>query len=590
MTAFLGIYALPGMTGFTEEQLYLTNSVFAFLAWIGLSVLICRGMERVAWRNWRENLLALSMALLFSVCMAVGSDLDSMEYIVFGDTGRIVGICCSAVALTVVIREVWSGMGGGADHHGWDDGAGYSRKTFLLVAALLMLCWLPVLMASYPGFFVYDAQDEVNEVLTRSFTSHHPLLHVLLLGGTVAAVHKVTGSYNLGIACYMVMQMAVAAGCFAYMMSFLKRHHVRRGFRIAVLASLAFFPVFPMYVLCSTKDTLFTIALLIVILQMYDLLDGTAAFFATWKRPVALVLGIFLAMSLRHNGAYAYLVLLVFLACRMFAGRREIGSRVMKKAIAVFLLPVVLYAGASALMAALLHADAGGKQEMLTVPIMQLARVHETDDGSFSAEERALLYRYLPREALGHYTAKLSDPVKVQFDNDYYRENPSGFWELWFRTGISHAGTYINAWLYTSYGFWYPDTVIDAYGGIQRHTFLYGESSYFGYETEPPGTRKSRFALLDEFYRHLSLEITQQKIPVVSMLFSPGFMFWLYAFAMGFFVRQGQYNRAMAFLITLLLWLTVLLGPTCMVRYVLIFWFACPVLAAMLFEKYTGFE
>ena len=164
-----------------------------------------------------------------------------------------------------------------------------------------------------------------------------------------------------------------------------------------------------------------------------------------------------------------------------------------------------------------------------------------------------------------------------------------GFWRLWFGAGISHIGTYINAWLYTSYGFWYPDTIIDAYNGIQRHTFVYGESSYFGYETEPPGTRESRFALLEEAYRRLSLEITQQKLPVVSMLFSPGFMFWLYAFAIVFFIKRRQYKRVLTFSIILLIWLTVLLGPTCMVRYVLIFWFAYPVLAAMVFEKYTGF-
>ena len=226
---------------------------------------------------------------------------------------------------------------------------------------------------------------------------------------------------------------------------------------------------------------------------------------------------------------------------------------------------------------------------MLTVPILQLARGYGTDPGSFSAQEKERLFQYLPEEAMERYTAKLSDPVKVLFDNDRYREDPSGFWKLWFDAGVSHIGTYVNAWLYTSYGFWYPDTIIDAYNGIQRHTFAYGESSYFGYETEPPGTRQSLIAPLDGFYRRLSLEITQQRVPVISMLFSPGFMFWLYASAFGYFVKQRQYNRALAFAVTLLLWLTVLLGPTCMVRYVLIFWFAFPVLAAMLFEKYTGF-
>lgn len=588
VTAFLGVCALPEMMGFSQEQLYLTNSVFLFAAWAGLSVLVRMGMDRVAWGDLRENLIALSLAVFFSVCMAVGSDLDSMEFIVFGDAKRILGIVCASMALTVIIREAWACLGGDGDtmQAGRDVQAGYSTKTFLAVMLVLILCWMPVFLATYPGFFVYDAQDEVNEVLTRSFTSHHPLLHVLLLGGSVAAVHKVTGSYNLGIACYMAMQMAVAAFCFAYMMNFLKRHHVRRGFRMAVLGFLAFFPVFPMYVLCSSKDTLFTLALLLLLIHLYELLSDPSGFWRTWKKPAGFVLCGFFMMSLRHNGVYAFGVLMAAVLFQAFRRRREAD---VKKVAGMFVLPVMLHVGAAALLAGVLHASPGGKQEMLTVPIMQLARVHGTDAAAFSPEERALLYRYLPKEAMDRYTAKLSDPVKVLFDNDSYQENPSGFWKLWFGAGVTHVGTYVNAWLYTSYGFWYPDTVIDAYGGIQRHTFVYGESSYFGYETEPPGTREGMFPLLDEFYRRLSLEVTQQKIPVVSMLFSPGFMFWLYAFASAFFLARRQYDRALAFSITLLLWLTVLLGPTCMVRYVLIFWFACPVLGAMAFGKYTGF-
>ena len=73
---------------------------------------------------------------------------------------------------------------------------------FLLRAGVIFLCYIPVFLAVYPGFFVYDAQDEYLQVVTRSFSTHHPLLHVLLLGGIIQLVYKLTGSYNLGIACY----------------------------------------------------------------------------------------------------------------------------------------------------------------------------------------------------------------------------------------------------------------------------------------------------------------------------------------------------------------------------------------------------
>ena len=82
-------------------------------------------------------------------------------------------------------------------------------RSFFLTAVAIFLCYVPVFLAVYPGFFVYDAQDELMQVITRNFSTHHPLLHVLLLGGIIPLVYKITGSYNLGIACYTLFQMAV---------------------------------------------------------------------------------------------------------------------------------------------------------------------------------------------------------------------------------------------------------------------------------------------------------------------------------------------------------------------------------------------
>ncbi len=587
--AFLGILALPDMMGFTGEQLYLTNSVYSVIAWIGLSVIIYIGWSRIDWSDRRGNAAAAFLALAFSVCMAVGSDLDSEEFITFGSAMRILSICCAAIPTYVLIKAAWGCLENRKMAVVKSEENSFSLKEFWITALLFVLCWLPIFLASYPGFFVYDAQEEVNEVLTRSFSTHHPLMHVLFLGGTVAALHKLTGSYNIGIACYMIVQMCIAAAAFSYMLYFLKKHCVSKKYRIVVFLFLALFPVISMYVLCSTKDTLFTIALLMQMIFMYEMLEDAEGFFSSWKQPLGLALGTFFMLSFRHNGVYAYVVFLVFLAWSIWK-RRKAYSGYIKGMALMLVTPLLAASIVSMLLAGVLNADTSEKQEMLTVPIMQLARVYASDENAFSEADEEILLAYLPENALANYTPKLADNVKVYFNSERYSEQPGEFWGLWFRTGISHVGTYLNAWLYTSYGFWYPDTVIDVYSGVQRHTYIYEESSYFGYETEPPGTRESKLPWLDEIFRKMSLEIAQQKIPVISMLFSPGFMFWLFAFGTAFLWKQQSHNRLLLFGMPMLLWLTVLLGPTYAVRYVLIFWFACPMLTAMLFEKYTGFE
>ena len=136
----------------------------------------------------------------------------------------------------------------------------------------------------------------------------------------------------------------------------------------------------------------------------------------------------------------------------------------------------------------------------------------------------------------------------------------------------------------TSYGFWYPDAVIDVYRGNSVFTFTYGDSSYFGFETEQPGERQSKLSLVQEAYRRLSLELTQQKAPVLSMLFSPGFLFWVMMLILGKFAYHRKWEKLLPYGFVFLLWLTVILGPTYLVRYVVFLWVLLPLLVWDLFD------
>ena len=62
-----------------------------------------------------------------------------------------------------------------------------------------------------------------------------------MLGGIICAVHKVTDSYNLGIACYMIVQMFLVAGCFTYLILWLRRKKVSKA---VCLPALIYLPSF----------------------------------------------------------------------------------------------------------------------------------------------------------------------------------------------------------------------------------------------------------------------------------------------------------------------------------------------------------
>lgn len=198
-----------------------------------------------------------------------------------------------------------------------------------------MLTDLISLLAVYPGFFVYDASEELAMVQTRCFTTHHPLLHVLLLGGVILAVHKVIGSYNAGIFVYLLLQMAVMNAAFVFLLQDMKRRHAGRGIRIFGLLWYALCPVVTMFVLCSCKDGLFAAALLLMTVFLRRILeessgcggDSGKAEHSGRADRTGFVLSAMFMMLLRNNGVYAYAVFLVLLVPAVlfsrFRGRKN---------------------------------------------------------------------------------------------------------------------------------------------------------------------------------------------------------------------------------------------------------------------------
>lgn len=582
LLSFAVTCALPWMLKLSGKELSFTNSmvsagVFAALAWL-FSGIFLRGFQGKKRRWFFPGIVGCG----FSFCMVAGALLDQKESVPFFMPGFWLSVIVLGIGATIAIRYFWELLLEKGKKKNTRAEIGekikaqeaflakkFEIKSWLIKAGVIFLCYLPVFLAVYPGFFVYDAQDEYMQVVTRNFTTHHPLVHVLLLGGIIQLFYKLTDSYNIGIACYTLFQMLLMAGIFGWCVERLKMRGQKKCWQILYTLYFGLCPVLVMFSLCSAKDGLFTGMLLLMVMLLQELCRDPEEF---WKKKGAMLLfgsASLGMMLLRHNGFYAFLVFVPVLVLSL--------KKYQKKVLFYLVCIVALYLGINRGLTFLFDADASENQEMLTVPIMQMARVYQTQE-EIPEEEKEILYRYLPAEALERYTPKVSDGVKASFDNQAFETDKKSFLKLWLKWGAENPFTYMNAWFMTSYGFWYPDTVIDVYRGNTVFTYTYEDSSYFGYEVEQPGVRESKLPFIDELYRKLSLEVFQQKVPVISMLFSPGAMFWIMLFLIGFLCYAGSKERVIPFILPLLIWMTVILGPTYLVRYVVFLWFVVPLL------------
>lgn len=585
LLATAGTLCFPQVLNLKENTIGFTNSIFAVFVWLLCLYAVKRSLQTINLRDRRGWVIAGVLSGLFTVAMLFGVRLEAVGNVNFKDWRLWVSLPVLTCLFTILVRKFWDFLGGMETRRGNiakhiklpEVSPKTARYTNILTFLLLLVCWLPVLLAVYPGFFVYDAQEEWLQVASRNFNTHHPLVHVLLLGGIICAVHKVTDSYNLGIACYMVVQMMIVSGGFTYLLSFMRRRKVSRAVRLISLIYFAFFPVVVMFTLCSAKDTLFTVALLLLLLALLDMGSEEERFFASKNKMIFFVLSAVAMMLFRKNGAYAFAVMVPILLLYHKQNLKKTAFLIGT----IFLTYFVINTG----LTVVFHAQGGENQEILTVPIQQLARTYKFNRETFTQEDIVTLHEVLPEEALVLYNPKLSDPVKVHFRNEVFAADKSKYAGLWLRIGLKKPLSYINAWLVNSYGFWYPDTVIDVYSGNTVFTFTYGDSSYFGYEVEEPGYRDSKIPWLDEAYRNLALEISQEKIPIYSMLYSPGGIFWCIAFVFAYVLYRRKYHIVIPYMMVLAVWLTVLLGPTYLPRYVLIFWYGLPLFAAMLLEE-----
>ena len=98
---------------------------------------------------------------------------------------------------------------------------GYTRvlrqeKTFRAgrAFAFMLACYVPMFCVAFPGSFAYDVPYQLRQVVTGAYSTHHPLLHTLVLGGLLQ-LGRALGDINLGAALYTALQMALLAGCFA---------------------------------------------------------------------------------------------------------------------------------------------------------------------------------------------------------------------------------------------------------------------------------------------------------------------------------------------------------------------------------------
>lgn len=329
-----------------------------------------------------------------------------------------------------------------------------------IVWGVLVVAWLPYLLSFAPGSVLGDSLSSIQQIYSGEYSNHHPVLYTLLVGVFIR-IGDLLGNVNIGVFLYTCFQYLLLSATLSAVVTFLAKQRVQKIVLIIVVCFFAICPIFPSYAIIMWKDPIFSIALLMFSLMLFDLAKNEFRNMRWWHYVILVVLAIAIAFF-RNNGVFILLpsVLILFIVFRKL---------VAKTALTIFITTVFALLVQGPVYSALNIYKPS--VEAFSIPLQQVAWVITQNENSFSEEEKEFLNQIMPLDTWRKaYTPALVDSIKwhEDFNTKYFESNLGNFLQLWAKKFPSEFNGYVNAYFLETMGFWHP-YYQNSYGYIDQY-------------------------------------------------------------------------------------------------------------------------
>ncbi|MDE6388505.1 MAG: hypothetical protein K2L82_11945 [Lachnospiraceae bacterium] len=402
-------------------------------------------------------------------------------------------------------------------------GSGIKDRYRLKTGLFLFICWLPYLIAFYPGSALYDAGTMLEQWYGyEPLTNHHPYFQILFLVLFVK-IGVAIGSAAAGMFFYVLVQVAAFIMVLSYMADFLRK----LGISVYVLRGLiclyAFLPIFPVYAISVGKNINFAIAALLVTIFMFETALSPDEFVQSRIKMVLLPILLVLLCLFRNEGLA---ITVGCIPCFLILGRKH-----WKVLGAVFAGVLVFVAFWFKIFLPMSGVPNGSIAESLSIPFLQTARCVASYGHEMPEEEKEAIDNILVYDTLAErYLPEFSDRVKDQYNNDATKEDWEAYLKVYFKQFMEHPVTYLDAVLNKCYGYVYPDDPgrTKAYYVVGADVFRLNADGF---------DLKSRFPVLVEGMNQFMTYF--RGIPFLGYTTSIGLYFWC-AFVFAFFLIRHR--------------------------------------------------
>ena len=562
------------------------SDLIPYYSWLYIPIALLAVLSAVKYRrngslfcSSREKTVSLIFGAVFVLFYASGLVLSSGAFLT-GKSIIFILISCCLFSAAIGIAYHYVNLFLRNQFELTENSEYWLSKHPLIFSSLIMLvCWLPVFLALYPGLFAYDVAGQIPQTVGHSDTNH-PLFHTYYLK-SFYKLGEIIGSYNAGMAISVIVQMVLFSLSLAYSIQYMIQRHVKKGIVVCVLSLFSFVPIFPILAASMTKDVLFSAAFIASFIKILELEEKGFKNFR--RKDWAEIFTFFVLTSLlRNNGQYAVfaVVAVIFIKALIKNGKN------IKYAYILAVTSVMLIFGANNVLMVVTKAVPGTKNQMLSLPYQQLARVYKFDIDTFSDGDKVAVKSLIP--TIDYYNEHCSDAVMWAATVFNSNENQKLFWRIYFKYLLKKPLRYAEAFLINTIGFWYLDDISSsqmygkrADGGINDDFGLFLMDTKPGFGV----THESQMHWLDVLIKKLFHENSYQEFPIIATIFSMGTYFWLLVLSVLYCIQTKNKKSVvpLAFILTYIS--TLFAGPCALFRYVLPYIVCMPILMTVVYKR-----
>ena len=320
----------------------------------------------------------------------------------------------------------------------------FNKKVFFVSWVAILLSWVPYLVAFYPAIMSPDSIDQWMQATGLSgLSNHHPVAHTLLIRFTTFAFDGAPIGYT-------IFQMLFLSAVMAFIVSWLYKWGLKRGWLYLTFIFFALHPLNAMYSLTIWKDVIFgaLLGLLTLVFAEFILSKGESADKKSWL--LALLVFSLGVLFFRNNGIYIFLPTAGLLITVLKKNRIRVGV--------ILLVVTAIYFIVTGPIFSHYNIRKSSLTESLGIPIQQVARV-VFDNGEISEGDEVLISAVIPLSDIrANYTTAGVDPIKFHknFKISVVKDNMSTYFSLWGRLLVDNPRVYVSAYLDATRGFWDP--------------------------------------------------------------------------------------------------------------------------------------